>query len=366
MNVTVIGSGVVGLTIAFRLAQNGLQVTVLDQGRLAAKASWAGAGILPPSNDRDPVHPVDHLQRLSNRLYPELSRELFELTGIDNEYRRCGGIYIARTMGEAAALQGTANLWEKQGIEFRFLDRQELAECEPHFADSTLQSIKKALLVPTESQLRNPRHLKALVAACRKLQVQFREHARVDRIQPRGGQVMIGWADGELESDVVCIATGAWTNQLTHDFSSVQVVPIKGHMLLYKLDQEIFRNIINEANRYVVNRRDGHVLVGSSEEEAGWDESISSAEVNRLKDFARSLSAELNDQHLVDVWTGLRPMAFDQVPYVGRHSKYPNVYLATGHFRSGLHLSPATADVICRQILGQPLDFDVSPLRPER
>ena len=393
MNVTVIGSGAIGLTIAFRLAQQGVQVTVLEQGELARKSSWAGAGILPPSNDQDPVHPLDHLQSLSNQLHPQLSKELCQLTGIDNEYRRCGGIYLARTVGEAASLQGTATLWEKQGIEFQWLDREALSTREPHFSQTGLSNTRKALFTPSESQLRNPRHLQALLVACKKLDVRLLDYIQVTKIEPgservrilchethrgdetQSGNNQLGQDDkhrrrGEkliqLESDCLCIATGAWTSELTQGISNVQVVPIKGHMLLYKLNQPIFETIINEANRYVVSRQDGHILVGSSEEESGWDESICPDEVNRLKQFAMSVSEELNDEHLVETWTGLRPMAYDGIPYIGPHSNFANIFFATGHFRSGLHLSPATADIVCRQVLGQSLDFDVTSLRPER
>lgn len=365
MNVAVIGSGAIGLTIALRLAQQGVKVRVIDQGALARKSSWAGAGILPPANDKDPVHAIDHLQSLSNRLHPQLSEELLELTGIDNEYQVCGGINIATTVGESAALMGQANLWEKQQVQYQTLSSAELFEWEPGLNRDELR-IRKAIRVPTESQLRNPRHLKALLKACEKLGVKLTPKTQVTKVTPKTSHVEIDVENERLCFDCVCLATGAWSTPLLKDISTLQVIPIKGHMLLYKLDQPLFRHVINEGNRYIVSRMDGHVLVGSSEEETGFDESTSAEEIDRLKSFASSMSRKLVDDQLVDIWTGLRPMAYDHLPYVGKHSRFPNVFVATGHFRSGLHLSPATAEVVCQLVLGQQPGFDISALRPER
>ena len=198
------------------------------------------------------------------------------------------------------------------------------------------------------------------------LNVEFFENSEVHRIQVNKSSATIHLSAQTLSCDAVCAAAGAWSSKLLNGLSSVQVIPIKGHMLLFKLDRPLFSHIINEGNRYIVCRKDGHVLVGSSEEETGFDESQSDLEIDRLKRFAQAMSTELTEQNLIDVWTGLRPMAYDHLPYVGQHSELPNMYVATGHFRSGLHLSPATADVICKSILGQELDFDISALRPER
>ena len=366
MRVSIVGSGAIGLTIAYRLAQEGIDVTVFEQDELASKSSWAGAGILPPSNDCDPLHPIEHLQSLSNRIHPQLSKELSELTGIDNEYQQCGGIYVARTLGEAASLSGATTLWKKQGINFQILDTEELYELEPALEKMSDGPIRTAVLVPSESQLRNSRHLKALIAGCQKLGVNLRSHSRVEDVRQES-QVVSFRVNGErIESEFVCVASGAWTSKLASQFSKVQVVPIKGHMLLYRLREPVYERVINEANRYIVCRRDGHTLVGSSEEETGFDESTSDEEVNRLKQFATSFDPTLNDDHLVRVWTGLRPMAYDHLPFIGPHSDHPGILFATGHYRSGLHLSPGTAEVICNMVLGRPNEFDLKALRPER
>lgn len=288
------------------------------------------------------------------------------MTGIDNEYLPCGGICLARTAGEKAALAGQSGLWEEQGVRFRELSIEQLLEREPALNGDRIPDKTRAVEVPDESQVRNPRHLSALTTACRILGVELCEFSPVRKIQPAEDQVNVRLDDHVVSAKQVCITCGAWTTPLVKEFSRVQVVPIKGHILLFKLDQPPFQRIINEANRYVVCRKDGHVLVGSSEEETGWDDSANPAELDRLRQFAQSICVQLNEKTYVRAWTGLRPMAFDQVPYVGRHSVHTNVWFATGHYRAGLQLSTGTADLVSRMILGQNLPFDPNELRPER
>lgn len=364
---SVIGGGVIGLTLAFRLAQRGFNVLLIDKGKVGREASWAGAGILPPINQTDPVHPLDRLKLLSYRLHPEFSNELLELTGIDNEFQPCGGINLASTVGESAALIGSCELWEREKIRFERLDRKSLVELEPHLKPFAETNFKNAIYFPEESQIRNPRHLKALVAACKKVGVEFFEDCELQSISKTTTTFELQSSQRSILTEIVCVTAGAWTTGLLRGIGSKsEVVPIKGHMLLYKLPTQCFFRVLNEGNRYLVPRKDGHVLVGSSEEETGFDQSISETEIANLKKFASGILPDLEDAKLVQTWTGLRPMSFDQIPYLGQHSEIENLFIATGHYRGGLQLSTGTAHVLTQLISGEPLEFDLNELRPER
>lgn len=367
MQCAVIGGGVIGLTLAFRLAQRGFGVSLIDKGRVGREASWAGAGILPPINQTDPVHPLDRLKHLSYQLHPELSQELLELTGIDNEFQPCGGINLASTIGESAALIGSCELWEREKIQFEKLDRETLMEIEPQLKSFSETKFKNAIYLPEESQIRNPRHLKALVAACKKSGVRFVENCELKSISKTHNVFELKSSEHNRTAENVCVTAGAWTTGLLRGIGSKsEVVPIKGHMLLYKLPKQCFSRVLNEGNRYLVPRKDGHVLVGSSEEETGFDKSVSETEIANLKTFAQSILPILDDSKLVTTWTGLRPMSFDQIPYIGQHSECENLFIATGHYRGGLQLSTGTAHVLTQLILGEPLEFELNELRPER
>lgn len=364
---SVIGGGVIGLTLAFRLAQRGFDVRLIDKGKVGREASWAGAGILPPINQSDPVHPLDRLKLLSYRLHPELSNELLDLTGIDNEFQPCGGINLASTIGESAALIGSCELWEREKIRFERLDRKSLVELEPQLKQFAETNFKNAIYFPEESQIRNPRHLKALIAACKKVGVEFLEDCELKSISKTKSAFELQSNQVRFLTEIVCVTAGAWTTGLLQGIGSKsEVVPIKGHMLLYKLPIPCFSHVLNEGNRYFVPRKDGHVLVGSSEEETGFDQSISEREIANLKDFATGILPNLEDSALVQTWTGLRPMSFDQIPYIGPHSEIDNLFIATGHYRGGLQLSTGTAHVLTQLISGEPLEFDLNELRPER
>src|SRR6516164_3675812 len=156
--VLIIGGGVIGLSAAYFLAREGISVEVLDQGDFGQEASWAGAGILPPGNPNRSRTPFDQLRAHSAALFPTLSAELRESTGIDNGYRRCGGLEFFED-GDSSNLQE----WRSEGISFELVRGNDLHRLEPGLSTS----LERAYYLPDMAQLRNPRHIKALLAACR-------------------------------------------------------------------------------------------------------------------------------------------------------------------------------------------------------
>ncbi|MDG2468853.1 MAG: glycine oxidase ThiO [Pirellulaceae bacterium] len=367
MRVSVIGGGVIGLTIALRLSQRGIDVSLFDSGCVGGEASWAGAGILPAVNRIDPLHALDRLKHISFDLHAELAVELLELTGIDNQWSQCGGIHFATTLGEAAALRGSRDYWNHESIPFRELTPADIRRMEPALGEMAVGSLLTAFLFPDETQIRNPKHLQALIAACRQHQVEIHENCEILDIDFSSSAATLISDQGRFTSERVCVAAGAWASRLLQPvLPRIQVVPVKGHMLLFRLPQRRFTHILNNGNRYIVPRNDGLVLVGSNEEESGFDKSPSQEEIERLLLFAEGTLADLNTSTLVDSWTGLRPMSFDQMPFVGRHSEIDCLFVATGHFRSGLHLSTGTAHLITQLICGEKPTFDITALRPSR
>jgi glycine oxidase len=143
-------------------------------------------------------------------------------------------------------------------------------------------------------------------------------------------------------------------------------MPIRGQMVLFRCPRKPFERIINEGSRYLVARDDGRVLVGSSEEEAGFDKSTTPWVLRELEQLARDLIPALREAEIERTWSGLRPGSFDGLPYIGRIADLENAYVAAGHYRSGLHLAPATAEVLGSLIRNQPSPIDLVPFRPTR
>lgn len=369
----IVGAGVIGLSLAWELARRGMQVSVIDAGPLARGASWAGAGILPPAANVDSPDPYEQLRTLSHKMHAEWSARLLTDTGIDNEYRRCGGLYLARSQAEAATLAGNQYWWEDQAIEFRKVDIREAVELEPalHTVSEELQA---AWVLPDECQIRNPRHLSALQEACQSLGVEFTENVTFDSLKREdgagesAGNVAVSISDGRtILARRVCICSGAWARQHLEKWSIKSgIMPVRGQMILYECPTPLINHVVNEGHRYLVARADGHLLAGSVEEEVGYECETTEEGIGQIKDWAESILPQLKEVPIKRTWAGLRPGSFDTLPYLGELPGYEDVFLAAGHFRSGLHLSCATAVVMADLMLGESPKIDLTPFRISR
>lgn len=367
-DVLIIGGGVIGLSLAWDLARHGCSVLVIDQGEPGSEASWAGAGILPPATRTTAMHASDQLRGLASELHPEWAEELQRLTGIDTGFRRCGGLYLARSAVEGAALAAWGQSLHEEGIEAERLSPADLFEIEPGLRPSdsvARRAISMALLLPGEAQLRNPWHLQALVAACEAEGVTIRHNvAAVDAAIAAGEIEELKTSAGPLRAGHYCFTAGAWTGQLLKRLGiAIGVLPIRGQIVLFRSERPAITRIVNEGSRYLVPRDDGRVLAGSTEEEVGFDKRTTDEAIAGLTHFARELVPALSRAPIERTWAGLRPGSFDGLPYLGRLPGLANASIAAGHFRTGLFLSPATAVVMSQLIRGEQPMIDLAPLR---
>ncbi len=365
----IVGGGVIGLSIAWALAgtKKG-KVVLLDRQKVGREASWAGAGILPPGSLTAAQHPIEKLAAASFLGHQEWAARLKVETGWDTGYRQCGALLVARTRGEAAALTGQLLEWQEHDVQAEELSAAAATQHLPALKPLET-SILKAAWVPRESQIRNPDHLHALAMACRKSGVTVMEdvgdcqlswhHRRVTGITTEQGLRVV--------ANRVCLAAGVWTRSLAESIGvRISTIPVRGQMLLYKLPQRIFEPVLYEGTRYIVPRNDGHVVVGSTLEEAGFDKSTTSDGVAGLRQFAEGLIGQLNKGSLVRAWAGLRPAAFDGFPYIGPVPHLENLWIATAHFRGGLLLSTGTAEIMADLMCDREPPFDISPFRVDR
>jgi glycine oxidase len=368
-DVAVVGGGVIGLSIGYELAKRGARVLLLEQGQLGREASWAGAGILPPGCPAgdDPLAP---LCAATHRLWPALSEELCERTGIDNGYRRCGGLAFAATdvHAEVAA-------WRAADIEAELLDANSLARYEPEVAPRWATG---AYRLPGMAQVRNPRHLKALVAACTAQGVELREGQPLLGIDRSGSRaVAVRTPSGQTPVGRVVVASGAWSAHVLGTLESppgrrglagaeaggdgtrsvpaplsarVEIEPVRGQIVLVSAQPLPFRHVLECGRRYLVPREDGRVLIGSTEEWVGFQKANTAEAVAGLLTFACGLVPALRAARFEQAWSGLRPHAPRGRPYLGRVPDFDNVYVAAGHFRGGLNLSPITGRLMAQVV----------------
>ncbi len=364
----VVGGGVIGLSLARELADGKRSVALIERAAVGRATSWAGAGILPPSSVKFANHPIERLAAESFRMHRQWARELLDETGIDTGFRRCGALFIARTNGEVAALGGQCTEWGATGVKVQLLDRNELVKQLPALG-TAIEQIQLAALVPDEVQIRNPDHSRALLASCQKRNVCVFDNAGDARIDATANdRITISTKDDRcISADRVCIAAGAWSETLLAQVGvTISTLPVRGQMLLYKLPKQIFTPILYEGMRYIVPRDDGHVLAGSTIEQVGFDTSTTPETIDHLKRFAQSVFADLSEDRFVRAWAGLRPATYDGFPYLGPAPGHSRIWVACGHFRSGLLLSTATAVVMCQLMNDEQPMIEIGLFRLDR
>jgi len=290
---------------------------------------------------------------------------LLDTTGIDIGLRRCGGFYVGITAGEKAVMAGMVNYWHDLQIQCNRVSLDELASAEPAIA-SWLSECHKASAwwVPDEYQVCTPAYLRALQRACLQTGVEIMEQTDVTDLRFSSASAAVRTESGWLESESVVLCGGSWTGLVSESLGlSEALIPIRGQLLVYKTARPLLRSIVNIGNRYLLCRDDGHTLVGSCEEETGFDCRTTPSMIESLKQFAITMIPELATAPLAEDCAGLRPLTFDGFPMIGRLPKSSNVFVAAGHYRSGIHLSTATAVCMADIVLGKKPPIDISAFR---
>ncbi|MBL6706715.1 MAG: glycine oxidase ThiO [Planctomycetaceae bacterium] len=343
-DVIVVGGGVIGLSTAWELASHGAAVTVIDQSTIGREASWAGAGMLPPGKLSGETSGEGRLRALSCELWPEWTQSLCSTTGIDNGYHNCGAIEVSFDR----SLNSEAGIWTATGNSVEFLTSERLRHVEPEIS----ATIKEAYRLDEFCQVRNPRHLKALATACINAGVEFREGMPVYGWRMSGDRVThVRTTGDDFSAGQFVICSGAWSRQLSIAAGGeVNVEPMRGQIVLLRCPSLPFRHVIQDGPRYLVPRADGRILIGSTEERAGFVKQNTVDGVQSLLQFAVRLVPALASAEIERTWSGLRPYSGREEPFITRLPGRENLFVAAGHFRSGLQMSPGTA-VLVRQML---------------
>lgn len=336
----IIGSGAVGLTSALALLQAGHRVTLLDRGGAGLEASWAGGGILSPLCPWDYPEPAARLALRGMALFGAAAEALHDATGIDPEYRKSGMLLLPPYREESATS------WCAQH-EFA-LRRVELAGFLPGHPGA-------GLLLPEVAQVRNPRLLQALRRRVEMLGGTIVEQCEVQRFEPAGDRIgALHTSQGRFAADAYVLAAGAWSKVLLGEHAlTLDIRPIRGQMLLFRFDAPPFEPVLLKESLYLIPRCDGHVLAGSTLEDAGFDKSVTDAARDDLMRRILAILPEWRGLEPVRQWSGLRPASPDNIPTIGRHPNLANLYANCGHFRYGVTMSFASAELLLNLIEGR-------------
>lgn len=340
----VIGGGVIGLSVAYQLALDGLSVTLLERGEPGREASWAGAGILPPASWYVDDPALDALCLSAGPKHAEWSQRLLESTGLDDEYWQCGAEY-RRTEENAAYVDAALQRWERLGI------------------------MAQGGVVPAEAQVRNPRRLRALAAACEAIGVRIRAGAEVVRFESGVAERIdaVHTTDGCYGAGAYVLAAGCWTPALAGCAASTAPGrPVLGQMLLLRPERWRLERIVHLYPYYAVPRRDGRVLIGATLEETGFAKQTTAEAREALFAAARSIDPRFAEATVEAHWSGLRPASDDALPQIGPLPGVADAWVASGHHRSGLQLAPPTAEMLSDMIRGVVCDLPTEPFDPAR
>jgi glycine oxidase len=363
-DVVIVGGGVIGLAIAYRLAREGVAATVFDRREVGREASWAGAGLIPANTERLRSNPTVELRSWSAVLFPEWSQLLRDETGLDCGYRRTGGIDVAFSADEEQALRASAGRWRNEGIVFERLARADYARVEPALSSE----VDAAYFLPDRAQVRSPRLLRALVVAAMNRRAILLPDAPVVGFEVRGNRITaVKSTKGTVACEKVVIAAGAWTGGLLDGLGLfVPTPPVKGEIVLLRSDRPLLRRIVEHGKNYLVPRDDGRVLIGATEEEVGFDTRPTPRGVRDLLDEALRLCPVLAEAEVERSWAGLRPGSVDTRPYIGLIPGFDNAFVASGHKRAGIQLAPATAEAVSDLVLGRAPRMNLADFRIER
>jgi glycine oxidase len=334
----IIGAGVSGLSVAQALLERGAQVTLIERGACGMESSWAGGGILSPLCPWDYPDAVTRLTQRSAMLFPAWCEKLYADTGIDPEYE-ISGMMVLPPFDFVAATD-----W-----------------CAAHDMRA-MRDHAGALLLPDIAQVRNPRLLRALRRRVDMLGGRIVEHCAMRSIRTSHGKVAaIDTADGEFRADAYVITAGAWSREIMGAYAlNLPIKPIRGQMLLFRFDAPPVPHVILQDNLYLIPRRDGHLLVGSTLEDVGFNKETTEAARHSLRSRAEAILPQLHNMPLQCHWAGLRPGSTDNIPAIGRHPHLDNLHIDAGHFRYGVTMAPASVEILLNELDGKPQAFDVS------
>lgn len=365
-DICIVGGGVIGLTLAYLLAKEKVSVTLIDKGDLGQEASWAGAGILPAGNPAKAKSPIGKWRAQAVSFFPSFSAELKSLTGIDNGYWQCGGLELRASASqlEEHRLLNLAKVERGEGLMCEIVDAKKLHELEPKLSPL----LPGGVYFPGIAQIRNPWHLKALIEACRIKGVNLLPNSPCDSIERLGERITgIRTPSGTFRAEKFVIAAGTWTTGLLADLGwQPAMKPIKGQIVLLTPEQQALKHILLVNHQYLVPRQDGRILIGSTEEDVGYDKNTTEEASIKLRSFAARLIPSLAEAPIKKQWSGLRPGSSDGRPFLGLVPNYQNLFVAAGHFRAGLQHSIMTGIVMRDVLLNQPNNIDITPFKPDR
>jgi glycine oxidase len=354
--VIVVGGGIIGLAIARELAGR-KSVLLLDRDATSQGTSRAAAGMLTPLSEADDQGPFFQLTRASLAMFDRFVEELRSESDTDVAYSTEGLLCLASSEESAATLRRRYEWQHRAGFKVDLLSGDEIKRMEPLVTAPVIN----ALFMPGERSVAPRPLLNAVREACFQRGVEIRTGVPVDAISSNA----VHFAHTMLQASSIVIASGVWSAEIQGLMPHIPVWPRKGQILSLGMPPGAFRHMIRWSHSYFVPRSTGELIVGATNEDAGFDSSITAGGLGRLLADAQTISSHVGSYPILETWSGFRPATPDDLPILGP-SAVPGVYYATGHYRNGVLLAPITASIVADLVEGRKPGVDLTPYSPAR
>lgn len=350
-DVIIVGGGVIGHSIAYSLSKRGIYSTVIEKGRANEKATSAAAGMLGVQSELKEDGPLFELARRSRNMFPQLQEELLDQTGIDIELIQEGMLTIAKTEEETTTLKSMVEFQNCKGEQAQWLTSEGIREMEPNLSDSILG----ALYAPKDGQVSAYKLGTAFAKAASSLGVELLEYTEVTSLIMKNGRILgVKTTGGDFLANHVVVAGGAWSNNvLQSEELNLPIYPVKGECFSVISEETVVTRTIFSDECYIVPKTKGRYFVGATMIPHTFDESVSVVGISNLLKDSIKIIPKLIECKWEKVWAGIRPQTGDGLPFLGEHPFIQGLYVAGGHYRNGILLSPITGEVVANLIEGQ-------------
>jgi glycine oxidase len=365
-DVAIIGGGVIGSSIAFELAAEKLRVVLLDRKQPGLEASWAAAGMLSPGGHFSGDDPLVPFAKLSFEMYPEFIAAIESASGVSVEFSRPGA--VEAFYGEAAETERDqfCATQAKCGLRADRISAAEALQLESALGPAA----RAAAWLPDEATVEPRSLMDALLAGARNRGVEIRPDCAVTALEFEAKRCIGLVANGErIAAQSVVLAAGCFSQQLLGGANSLGHItptkPIRGQMVALRSERVKLAHVLRSAKGYLVPRRAGRIVCGSTLEDAGFEKRVTPEGLQQILEAARELAPALSDATIADTWAGLRPGTPDGLPILGK-TEFAGLIAATGHYRNGILLAPATAKKIAGLIGTGESDPAMAIFSPQR
>ncbi|RIW38322.1 glycine oxidase ThiO [Bacillus salacetis] len=348
-DVIVVGGGIIGSSVAFQQAKIGKSVLIIEKNEFGMEASQAAAGMLGAQAEIDKNDALLKLALKSRALFPRLVMELEELTGIQAGLVNKGMLKIAQCPDEVHELKKQVQYHAEWDPEVRWLDMNELLQQEPALSSH----LAGAMFIPNDGQVMAPQLSQAFYQGALTQGADSIANCEVEEILSTGTHIRgVQTSQNNYFADTVVIASGAWAGKLLYRSGiCMDIIPVKGECFSVIPDEPIIKStIFSPRGCYAVPKKDGRIIVGATTYPGRVDKSVSLNGISHLSEKVLAFLPELKEATWEKAWAGIRPQTRDGLPYIGAHPEYQGLFIAAGHYRNGILLSPITGQIVSDMI----------------